>query len=187
MPNPLGRALRNRRAGHDRLVWARPELQAPETFALTSPAFAHGENIPARYRGHLRGNDLSPALDWTAPPSGTVELVLITQDPDVPFGAPAIHALAAGIDPALGGIPQHGLENPTSVAGLELGKAFGSRRGWGGPMPPASHGPHAYVFQLFAIDAPSGLRSGFTVDDAVTAITGHVIARARLDGMYEKL
>ncbi len=35
--NPIGRALRNRHAGHHTLVWARPELQAPESFILTSP------------------------------------------------------------------------------------------------------------------------------------------------------
>ena len=27
--NPLGVALRNRRAGHHTLVWARPDMQAP--------------------------------------------------------------------------------------------------------------------------------------------------------------
>jgi hypothetical protein len=43
--NPLGVALRNRRAGHHTLVWARPDLQAPENFTLTSPAFDHGALI----------------------------------------------------------------------------------------------------------------------------------------------
>ena len=53
--NPLGVALRNRRAGHHTLVWARPDLQAPETFTLTSPAFDHGAPIPGRHRGRLFG------------------------------------------------------------------------------------------------------------------------------------
>ena len=44
--NPLGVALRNRRAGHHTLVWARPDLQAPENFTLPSPAFDHGAPIP---------------------------------------------------------------------------------------------------------------------------------------------
>jgi len=35
--NPLGVALRSRRAGQHTLAWARPELQAPENFTLTSP------------------------------------------------------------------------------------------------------------------------------------------------------
>ena len=32
--NPLGIALRNRRAGQHTLVWARPDLQAPVTAAI---------------------------------------------------------------------------------------------------------------------------------------------------------
>ncbi len=86
--NPLGLALRNRRAGDHTLVWARPDLQAPESFSLTSPAFDHGKPIPERYRGRLFGANISPALAWTTPPTETAELVLIVQDPDVPFGKP---------------------------------------------------------------------------------------------------
>src|SRR6201999_3257097 len=102
--NPLGVALRNRRAGHHTLVWARPNLQAPENFTLTSPAFDHRAPIPENHRGRLFGANISPALDWTQPPVGTVELVLIVQDPDVPFGKPATHALTLGIDPSLSGL-----------------------------------------------------------------------------------
>jgi hypothetical protein len=52
-------------------------------------------------------------------------------------------------------------------------------------MPVRSHGPHAYVFQLFALDQAAGLPASFTLDDVVAAIKGHVIGRARLDGTYE--
>ena len=67
--NPLGVALRKRRAGHHTLVWARPDLQAPENFTLTSPAFDHGAPIPEKHRGRLRGPNISPALRWTQPPA----------------------------------------------------------------------------------------------------------------------
>jgi len=30
-----------------------------------------------------------PALTWTAPPAGTIELLLLVQDPDVPSRKPA--------------------------------------------------------------------------------------------------
>ena len=139
--NPLGLALRNRRAGHHTLVWARPDLQAPENFTLTSPAFDHGAPIPERHRGRLRGANISPALNWTQPPAGTVELVLIVQDPDVPFGKPATHALALGIDPSLNGVPENALTNPSPIPGIRHGKGTLGRRGWAGPMPPRSHGP----------------------------------------------
>jgi Raf kinase inhibitor-like YbhB/YbcL family protein len=183
--NPLGVALRNRRAGHHTLVWARPDLQAPENFTLTSPAFDHGEPIPEKHRGRLFGANISPALNWTQPPDGTVELVLIVQDPDVPFGKPAIHALTLGIDPSLSGIPENALANPSPVPGIRHGKGALGHRGWAGPLPPRSHGPHAYVFQLFALDQASGLPAGFALSAATAAIAGHAIGRARLDGTYE--
>jgi phosphatidylethanolamine-binding protein (PEBP) family uncharacterized protein len=41
------------------------------------------------------------------------------------------------------------------------------------------------VFQLFALDRAAGLPAGFSLDEALSAIAGHVIGRARLDGSYE--
>jgi Raf kinase inhibitor-like YbhB/YbcL family protein len=185
MPNPIGRALRNRRAGHHALVWARTDLQAPENFTLTSPAFDHETPIPERHRGHLFAANISPALDWTALPTGTAELLLIVQDPDVPFGEPAIHALSAGIDPNLDGLPENALANPSPVPGLTHGKGGLGRVGWSGPLPIRSHGPHSYVFQLFALDTRRELPEKFTLDAALHAATGHILGRARLDGTYE--
>jgi Raf kinase inhibitor-like YbhB/YbcL family protein len=183
--NPIGVALRRRRAGQHTLVWARPDLQGPENFVLTSPAFDHGAPIPEKHRGRLFGANVSPALNWSPPPGGTVELVLIVQDPDAPMGKPATHALALGIDPSRSGIPENALTNPSPIPGIQHGKGALGRRGWAGPMPPRSHGPHAYVFQLFAVDRAPGLAAGFTLDEVVAAIAGHVIGRARLDGTYE--
>jgi Raf kinase inhibitor-like YbhB/YbcL family protein len=183
--NPIGVALRNRRAGQHTLVWARPDLQAPENFTLTSPAFDHGAPIPEKHRGRLFGANISPALNWTQPSAGTVELVLIVQDPDVPIGKPATHALTLGIDPSLKGIPENALTNPSPISGIRHGKGALGRRGWAGPKPPRSHGPHTYVFQLFALDRASELPDGFTLDEAIAAIAGHAIGRVRLDGTYE--
>jgi Raf kinase inhibitor-like YbhB/YbcL family protein len=183
--NPLGVALRNRRAGHHTLVWARPDLHAPENFTLTSPAFDHGSPIPEKHRGRLFGANISPALDWTKPPAGTAELVLVVQDPDVPFGKPATHALTLGIDPSRSGIPENALASPSPIPGIQHGKGGLGRRGWAGPMPIRSHGPHAYVFQLFAVDEAPRLPDGFGLAQVTAAIAGHVIGRARLDGTYE--
>jgi Raf kinase inhibitor-like YbhB/YbcL family protein len=184
-PNPIGLALRNRRAGRDKLVWARPGLQAPESFTLTSPAFEHETAIPKRHQGRLFGTNISPPLAWTTLPDGTVELVLIVEDPDAPRRTPATHAVTTGIDPSLRAIPENGLTHPSPVPGIKHGKGALGHRGWAGPMPPRSHGPHSYVFQLFALDHHPELPDNFTLADALQAITGHVIGRARLDGTYE--
>ncbi|RKR75686.1 YbhB/YbcL family Raf kinase inhibitor-like protein [Frondihabitans australicus] len=183
--NPLGLLLRNRRAGRDTLVWARDDLQAPESFELTSPAFASGATMPDRYRGRLRGENVSPPLEWTTPPRGTAELVLIAQDPDVPFGKAALHVLVAGIDPASGALAENALAFPSPVAGLRQGKGVMGRRGWAGPMPVRSHGPHAYVFQMFAADQRLELPSAFGLDDLLGALRGHVLGRATTEGLYE--
>jgi Raf kinase inhibitor-like YbhB/YbcL family protein len=183
--NPLGVLLRNRRAGEHTLAWARPGLNAPESFALTSPAFEHRTPIPERHGGHLRGANVSPALAWTTPPLGTAELVLIIQDPDVPTGRPATHGLTIGIDPAIDGIPENGLTHPSQIPGLKHGRGGLGHRGYAGPLPIRSHGPHNYVFQLFAVDQRLRLPDTYTLEDTLKAITGHVIARARLDGTYE--
>jgi phosphatidylethanolamine-binding protein (PEBP) family uncharacterized protein len=45
--------------------------------------------------------------------------------------------------------------------------------------------PHSYVFQLFALDHRPELPAKFSLTDALTAMSGHVIGRARLDGTYE--
>ena len=183
--NLLGLALRNRHAGHHTLVWAHLDLQAPENFALTSPAFEHGTPIPEKYRGRFFGDNISPALAWTTPPAETAELVLIVQDPDVPLKKPATHALTLGIDPSLRSIPENGLTDASPIAGLKHGKGPFGHRGWAGPKPPRSHGPHSYAFQLFALDSEVDVIEKFTLVDAVRAMAGHVIARARLDGTYE--
>jgi Raf kinase inhibitor-like YbhB/YbcL family protein len=185
MPNPIGRALRNRRAGHHTLVWANPDLHAPENFELSSAAFDDGAPIPERHRGRLFGANISPALTWTTPPAGTTELVLIVQDPDVPFGKSATHALTVGIDPSLLGIPANALTNPSPIRGLKHGRGALGHLGWAGPMPIPSHGPHSYVFQLFALNQGLDLPEKFTLAHALQAMTGHVIGRARLDGTYE--
>jgi Raf kinase inhibitor-like YbhB/YbcL family protein len=183
--NPIGYALRNRRAGQHTLVWARPELQAPESFELTSPAFDHRASMPARFKGRVFATNNSPALAWTAPPVGTAELLLIVEDPDAPRSTPALHALAAGIGSDLRELPENGLVNPSPVSGLRHGRGALGRLGWSGPMPPPSHGPHTYVFQLFALDTHPELPDRFTLEQALGAASGHVIARARLDGTYE--
>jgi Raf kinase inhibitor-like YbhB/YbcL family protein len=185
MRNPLGVALRKRRAGQHTLVWARTDLQAPENFVLTSPAFRDGADIPERHRGRIFGANVSPPLAWTAPPAGTQELLLIVQDPDVPVGKPATHALVRGIEAGRLGLEENSLTQPSPVPGLTHGKGVMGRRGWAGPMPIRSHGPHSYVFQLYALDYRPELPETFNLAQATAAMAGHLLGRARLEGTYE--
>lgn len=178
----IGRLLRNRRAGEQTLAWHRPELHAPETLVVTSPAFADGTPIPARSAGHPVGDNVSPALEWSGVPDHTRELVLIVEDPDVPFSRPIVHA-AARLAPRLAGVAEGDLE---SGAPHGDGRASFGRTGYHGPRPIPGHGPHAYVFQLFALDRPIPGDTTLRPETVIGAMRGHVLARGRLTGTYER-
>jgi hypothetical protein len=172
--------MRPVRAGESHLVWNDPRLAAPRLFALSSPAFADGRMMPKRSAGSGVGDNLSPPLDWTGVPRGAEELVLIVQDPDAPLPRPITHLIAYAVDPTAGGVEE---------AALEPGRAglirFG-RIGYQGPRPVAGHGPHRYVFQMFALARLIHFDSPPDLEAVVAAMEGVALARGQLTGRYER-
>jgi phosphatidylethanolamine-binding protein (PEBP) family uncharacterized protein len=65
-------------------------------------------------------------------------------------------------------------------------------RGYLGPEPIKGHGPHRYVFQLFALPAAITSAEGdATLDTAkpgavLATVSGPALARGRLDGLYTR-
>jgi phosphatidylethanolamine-binding protein (PEBP) family uncharacterized protein len=54
-------------------------------------------------------------------------------------------------------------------------------------MPPVGHGPHRYVFRLFALDLPTvAIPEGASRRDLERAIHGHVLATTDLIGCFER-
>lgn len=172
----LGRALRTRRAGEQTLTWQR--FSAPSTIMVTSKAFSHGTPIPVEHAGPGVGSNDSPPLHWSGIPAGARELVLVVEDPDAPLRAAFVHVALAGIHPDSRGVARGEL-NAIGVGSL-------GRRGWYGPRPIPGHGVHRYVFQVFALDAELGLPGDARPTALVDAMQGHVIARGRLDGTFER-
>jgi hypothetical protein len=110
----------------ERPTLVRSKLGCVGDFALSSDAFAHGDEVPRRHT--CEGDDLSPALSWSEPPAGTRALALIVDDPDAPVGT-FTHWLAWNIDPAAGGLGEG------ESAPAEGRNDFGIG-GWSGPCPP---------------------------------------------------
>jgi Raf kinase inhibitor-like YbhB/YbcL family protein len=185
----LARLLRPVRAGIDAIAWHQNATRhAPDTITVASSAFADDDPIPRRFAGAGVGDNISPQLQWTGIPTDTAELVLIIEDPDVPLPRPIVHGLVTGIDPDTTGLPEGAL-NITPTAGLApmiIGTGSFKRRGYAGPRPIPGHGPHRYVFQLFAVDRATGLGDNATRAAVLSAIDGHVIARGKLTGTYER-
>ena len=182
----LGTLLKNRRAGEAGLAWNLPALAGPETLHLSSQAFPDGAPIPVMHAGkRIGGRETSPPLSWAPAPEGTAELLLVMEDIDVPMGKPFVH-LVALLDSIVTGLAAGSLNPGTAPDGVRLLKST-MGRGYIGPSPIKGHGPHRYVFQLFALRAPAPQNAETASPRALlAAVHGPVLARARLTGTYER-
>ena len=181
VPTFLGRALKSVRAGHGKLAVARladEKTLGAGDFALTSGAFENGEPLDPMFTADEE-DACAPPLAWTAPPAGTRELALIVEDPDAPSPQPLVHLLGWGFEGAAGDLFEG--DDPPMIGLNSFNQA-----GWLPPDPPAGHGAHDYVFQLFALDTPLTLSAGAGRGALLDAIEGHVLAAAVLTGTYER-
>ncbi len=151
------------------------------TFILLSTAFENEEKIPRKYT--CDGEDLSPPLTWSGAPPGTQSYALIVYDPDAPKGI-FYHWLLYNIPPDLTSLPEgvpKGGETPYGLQGIN---DFGAL-GYGGPCPPPGS-THHYVFILLALDTKLGIGAGAAISDLLKALDGHVLAYAKLVGIYSR-
>jgi Raf kinase inhibitor-like YbhB/YbcL family protein len=186
VPAWLGELLRNRRAGHEKLVAADPALSVPDArFELSSPAFAAGARLPLRFTAD--GEGVSPPLLWSEVPEGTASLALIVEDPDAPAASPLVHAIVWNI-PATERRLGEGVIVPDGEGGPmgDVGRNSFLQEGWLPPDPPTGHGEHDYVFQLFALSEPVPLDANPGRSAFVRAIAGKVLGVAVLIGTYSR-
>lgn len=147
-------------------------------FSLTSAAFANGEELDPSFTADEE-DAVAPPLEWSKPPAGALELVLVVEDPDAPGKAPACHWLVWGLAAQQGKLMEG--ETPPRV-----GKNAKRNSEWLLPEPPHDDDPHDYVFQLFALDLPLTLMPGAAREDLVAAMQGHVVGAALLTATYAR-
>lgn len=144
---------------------------------LRSPAFSSNTTIPPKYARD--GDNVSPPLEWSNIPDGTVELALICEDPDAPSGT-FTHWIVTGIDPTTGSVGE-GSEPPRAT---DWQNDFGNE-GYDGPQPPVGDDPHRYFFRLFALDAPVTASRG-DLDELRESLDEHQLASGTLVGLYAR-
>jgi len=132
--------------------------------------FREGATIPTRFTCSGAGD--APRLFAEPMPRGTRELVLVVTDPDAPGGT-YVHWTAFGIQPTVGAIP----------GGAAQGHNSAGHVGWTPPCPPKGDRPHRYVFSVYALAKPSGLKSGADPGDVIAALDG-AIARGQVTGRF---
>ncbi|MFF9817287.1 YbhB/YbcL family Raf kinase inhibitor-like protein [Streptomyces sp. NPDC014006] len=145
---------------------------------LRSSAFNDHAVIPRRYA--LEGENVSPPLAWSGVPDGTVELVLLCEDPDAPSGT-FVHWVVVGADPGSTGA-ETGSGPP---GGTELVNGYG-RHGWGGPHPPPGDEAHRYFFRLYALGEPCALPDAPSAEQVHEAVEKQQLASGTLVGLYQR-
>lgn len=140
--------------------------------------------MPQRTAGAGAGENRSPQLAWTGVPACTCELVLLIEDPDAPLKRPIVHLALAAIPASITSFAENALNAGSRPFGA--GTASFNRTGYAGPRPIRGHGPHSYVFQLYALSEPLELGPKARPGRIVAAMAGKVIGRGRLDGIYER-
>ena len=152
---------------------------------ISSPAFAAGGSIPARYT--CEGQDVSPPLTWSGVPAGAKSLALIVDDPDAPDPAAPkrvwVHWVLFNIPPTAAGLPE-AVATAALPSGTREGTNDWNRTGYGGPCPPI--GRHRYFFKLYALDIQLPDPGSPTKAELLKAMQGHILEHAEMIGTYQK-
>ncbi|HLG22463.1 MAG TPA: YbhB/YbcL family Raf kinase inhibitor-like protein [Candidatus Manganitrophaceae bacterium] len=150
------------------------------SFEFKSPAFGLNQIIPKKYT--CDGEDLSPPLSWSGPPSGCQEFALIMDDPDAPRKV-WVHWVLYHLPPDLRAL-EEGIGRKEIIEGIGAQGVndFGGI-GYGGPCPPPG-APHRYVFKLYALNEKIKLRPGATKQRLLDTIKEKILGEAEWVGKY---
>jgi Raf kinase inhibitor-like YbhB/YbcL family protein len=186
LPRALGRALRDRRSGLEKLAVNRPESDsASATIEVISTAFRDGDMIPVKCTAD--GEGCSPPLQWNGVPVGTTSIVVMIEDADSPTAKPLVHALVPTLPGGDGILSEGAMPSAANDGRISLmGRNSYFSKKYLPPDPPPAHGPHRYAFEVFALDAVPDFNGAPRRDDVLSAMRGHVLAKGCLVGMYER-
>ena len=137
---------------------------------VTSPTITQGAIIGIRHGAE--GHNASPALAWSGAQEAA-SYVMLMEDPDAAAPKPFLHWIVYDIPAGITEIPEAQPPGPL-LAGVGKAKQGANSRGdtgYFGPRPPVGDGPHAYHFQVFALDiAELGLEPGAGRQEVLAAM-----------------
>jgi Raf kinase inhibitor-like YbhB/YbcL family protein len=152
---------------------------APPGLTLSSSAFKDGDVIPDKYTQSAGPAAVSPKLEWTNVPNGTVTFALILHDPDVALQKKTDDVLHWMVFNIPGTARELAEGVPASSAMLADGtvqaKNLRGAVGFMGPGAPPAGPYHHYTFELFALDSKLDLSADATRADVLNAMQGHIL------------
>ncbi|SPF52465.1 Phospholipid-binding protein, PBP family [Candidatus Sulfopaludibacter sp. SbA4] len=168
-----------------------------QTMTLVTTAWPDGGMIPVRYT--QAGPEVSPAIQWSGAPPGTVAFVLIFHDADTIVNGSTdgtLHWLLWNIPGTAAGVAQGRPDGFEWEDGTRQISASGSR--YRGPGAPAAGPIHHYVMELYALDTmldvkvnPQGPQDPNPNVQAirasiVQAMVGHIRGKAAYVGLFHR-
>jgi Raf kinase inhibitor-like YbhB/YbcL family protein len=140
-------------------------------------------------------NPRSFPFTWKNLPVGTNALAVVLDDPDARLvlaafgmkGDSFLHWISTDINPSSGGLS----DNAAATMSFPQGKNGTGNIGYTAPQPPADIPKvtdkiriHVYRLKVYALSAPTGLKSGFSLDDLMNAIKDKTLKMAQLNISY---
>jgi Raf kinase inhibitor-like YbhB/YbcL family protein len=163
----------------------REETRTTGALSVTSGDFSPNGTMPAAMSEYAES--ASPQLSW-APVANARSYVVIMEDPDAKPQAPIVHWIIWNIPGTLARLPQ-GLQKQarlTEPDGVLQGRNSRGSVGYSGPHAPVGDPPHHYHIQVFALDTALDVPGGSDRDALLSKMTGHVIAKGELIGLYSQ-
>lgn len=165
-----------------------PDAFSPPPFALTSDAFAEGEMIPLRYEcgppliPEGTGGNITPALSFTAGPSGAMSYAIVVRDRDA---GNLVHWVLYDIPAETREIPEN--VRPGYMASLVPGARQAELQGSGyfgylGPCSPGRVNTYEFTVHALPTETLPGVDRTTTEDDIAAAVEAASIASASLSG-----
>lgn len=153
--------------------------------ALTSTAWADGGEIPLKHAGGAGGQSISPPLSWTNVPMGTVEFVLVMNDPEpvqpaLSVSGDILHWMVAKIPASTTSLP----ENAGAMNSTLLPAGAVQVQPYRGPGAPAAGPRHHYTLTLYALNAPLDAAALANRAAVMAAMDGKVLGRAIFGGRF---
>jgi Raf kinase inhibitor-like YbhB/YbcL family protein len=167
------------------LALTRPETETTGKVKLSSTSFGPQQAIPQKFSEYADG--VSPALRWDPVPHA-VSYAIIMEDPDSTPIKPFVHWLAWNIPATVTNLPE-GLQEQlrlTEPEGVLQGRNTTGTHGYFGPKPPPGDKAHHYHFQIVALDSLLELPPTSDRDALMAAMSGHVIGKGEMVGLYSQ-
>ena len=155
---------------------------------LTTTAFEDGGVIPLKYTS-ADPKGVSPKLEWTNVPAGTVTFALIFHDPDVALQkrtGDVLHGMWFNIPGTSKGFEEGLAAGPALPDGTVQAKNLRGQNAYMGPGAGAAGPMHHYTFELYALDTKLDLTADATRDDVLKAMDGHIVGKAVLMGRFKR-